>query len=462
MRKSASILIAEDEKNMRQGLQELFEDDGYVVETASDGNKAAKKIQQRSYDLVVTDIKMPGMDGMKVLKKIKDSSPHTPVIMITGYGTIENSVEAMKLGAYDYITKPFNLEEVKLVVEKALQFRKLNCEVTYLRRKMGTSFRLDQIVGKSDQLQRVLELTRKVAPTDTTVLITGESGTGKELIAKAIHSLSLRSEAPFVPVSCAGLKESLLESELFGHAKGAFTGAIADKRGLFEIASGGTFFFDEIAETSAPIQAKLLRVLQEREFMRLGDTKVITTDIRLVAATNKDLKECIEKGTFREDLYYRLNVVSILLPPLRKRKGDIPLLANHFLKRYNEKMRREVADISPEAMTVLIGYDWPGNVRELENVIERAVVLETDNTVTLASLPERLLSERIGSTSAISGVPYKEAKRQTLDTFNREFVTHLLEIHGGNVSQAAEATGMDRPSLHRLMRKYGINTKDFG
>ena len=301
---------------------------------------------------------------------------------------------------------------------------------------------------------------KKVAPTDTTVLITGESGTGKELLAKAIHSLSPRKEAPFIPVSCAGLKEALLESELFGHAKGAFTGAVTDKRGLLEMASGGTFFFDEIAETSVPVQAKLLRVLQEREFLRLGDTKVVTTDVRIIAATNKGLENCIKEGAFREDLYYRLNVVTIKLPPLRARKEDIPLLIKHFLKMYNEKMSREITDVSPEAMNALLGYEWPGNIRELQNVIERAVVLENGNIITPASLPEKMSANASSGPAAISGLPYKEAKKETLNMFNRDFITRLLKTHKGNVSKAAKAAHLDRPGLHRLMRKYGISTKD--
>ena len=454
MENKANILVVEDEQDMLLGLHKFLSKQGYSVQTAENGSIGAEKLKKSSFDIVITDLKMPGIDGIELLRRIKESHSDTIVVMITGYGTVESAVEAMKLGAYDYIAKPFNMEHVRMVIKRALKQITLLNENKYLKQKIKETNGSQNIIGKSRKMREVFEIVDRVAPTDTTVLIFGESGTGKDLIARYIHYNSQRKEKILIPVNCGTLRETLLESELFGHEKGSFTGAISTKRGLMEIASGGTFFFDEIADVSLPIQAKLLRVLQEREFMRVGGTDTITTDIRLIAATNKNLDRCMQEGTFREDLYYRLNVVSIHLPPLRERRDDILPLAQFFLRRYNKKIQKEIHEIPRDVMNVLIGYDWPGNVRELENVIERIVVLSTDNFITLSHLPGKLLEAHIDSGPVFSGVSYKKAKQQVVDSFSKEFVERLLQMSEGNISQAAKQAKLDRANFRRLMRKY--------
>ncbi|MFX0069351.1 MAG: sigma-54 interaction domain-containing protein, partial [Candidatus Hodarchaeota archaeon] len=367
----------------------------------------------------------------------------------------------MKLGAYDYITKPFDNEHLRMVVRKALKQISLTNENRYLKQQIKEAKDFQNIIGKSCKMQDVFEIADKVARTDTTVLLLGESGTGKELIARYIHYNSQRKNRVFIPVNCGALTETLLESELFGHEKGSFTGAISSKRGLIEIASGGTFFFDEIGDVSPVVQGKLLRVLQEREFMRVGGADTITADIRLIAATNKNLEKCLKEGTFREDLYYRLNVVSIRLPTLRERKDDIPLLAQFFLIRFSKKMRKNISEIPRDVLEVLMEYDWPGNVRELENVIERAVVLATKDTmVELSHLPDKLLEAHIDGGTLSPGRSYREAKQQAIDSFNREFLERLLRISNGNISQAAKQAKMDSANFRRLMRKCGIRAEE--
>ncbi|MCK4792319.1 MAG: sigma-54-dependent Fis family transcriptional regulator, partial [Desulfobacteraceae bacterium] len=362
------ILIVEDEQDMLLGLRKILSNQGYNVEIAGSGSAGLEKVQESDFDIVITDLKMPDVDGIELLRKVKEIHSDTMVIVITGYGTVENAVEAMKLGAYDYITKPFDAEYIRMVVRKALKQISLTNENRYLKQQIKEAKDFQNIIGKSCKMQDVFKIADKVARTDATVLLLGESGTGKELIARYIHYNSQRKNRVFIPVNCGALTETLLESELFGHEKGSFTGAISSKQGLIEIASGGTFFFDEIGDVSPVVQGKLLRVLQEREFMRVGGTDTITADIRLITATNKNLEKCLKEGTFREDLYYRLNVVSILLPTLRERKDDIPLLAQFFLRRFSKKMGKNISEIPQDVLEVLMGYDWPGNVRELENV----------------------------------------------------------------------------------------------
>jgi len=359
MKEKARILVVEDEQDMLLGLRKILSKQGHNVDIAETGSTGVKKVEKSFFDIVITDLKMPGVDGMEVLRKVKEIHSDTMVIVITGYGTVESAVEAMKLGAYDYITKPFDAERIKVVVRKALKQIALANENIYLKQKIKEAKDFQNIIGKSRKMQELFKVVDKVACTDATVLILGESGTGKELIARYIHYNSPRKDKVFVPVNCGALTETLLESELFGHEKGSFTGAISTKRGLMEIASGGTFFFDEIGDVSPPIQGKLLRVLQEREFMRVGGTATITTDIRLIAATNKNLEQCIKEGTLREDLYYRLNVVSVRLPPLRERKDDILPLAQFFLRRFNKKVGRQIVEIPEDVLGVLMGYDWP-------------------------------------------------------------------------------------------------------
>jgi len=461
MEEKGCILIVEDEQDMLFGLQKILSNQGHRVEIASNGSAGLEKVQESSFDIVITDLKMPDVDGIELLRKVKELHSDTMVIVITGYGTVENAVEAMKLGAYDYITKPFDTEHLKIVVRKALKQISLTNENRYLKEQIKEAKDFQNIIGKSYKMQDVFKIADKVARTETTVLLLGESGTGKELIARYIHYNSQRKNEVFIPVNCGALTETLLESELFGHEKGAFTGAISSKRGLIEIASGGTFFFDEIGDVSPVVQGKLLRVIQEREFMRVGGGDTITADIRLIAATNKDLEKCLNEGTFREDLYYRLNVVSIRLPTLRERKDDIPLLAQFFLRRFSKKMGKNISEIQQDVLEVFMKYDWPGNVRELENVIERAVVLAAENAmIELSHLPDKLLEAHVDKETLFPGRSYRQAKQQAVDSFNKEFLERLLRMSNGNVSQAAKHAKMDGANFRRLMRKCGIQADE--
>ena len=380
------ILVVDDEMIVCESCKRILEEEGYEVETALSGKEAFEKMKANPFDIVITDLKMPGIDGMEVLRTFRKEYPDSIIIMITGFSTVETAVEAMKLGAFDYIPKPFTPDEVTIVVKKAIEKKSLMLENIYLRQELQEKYGFHNIVGKSKKMQEIYRVIAKVATTDSTVLIYGQSGTGKELIARAIHFNSPRREKQFVPVDCAVLSENLLESELFGHVRGSFTGAVTTKPGLFEVADGGTVFLDEVGNISLSIQAKLLRVLQEREFTPVGGTKAKKVDIRLIAATNKDLEKMIKEETFREDLYYRLNIVPIYLPGLRERPEDIPLLAVHFLKKYAEEMGKAIKGFTPEAMEKLMRYPWPGNVRELENVIERTVVMIDDEMVRMEHL----------------------------------------------------------------------------
>ncbi|UCG37114.1 MAG: sigma-54-dependent Fis family transcriptional regulator [Candidatus Bathyarchaeota archaeon] len=461
MKEKGHILIVEDEQDMLLGLQKILSNQGHNVDIAGSGSAGLERIQESDFDIVVTDLKMPDVDGMELLRKVKEIHSDTMVIVITGYGTVENAVEAMKRGAYDYITKPFDAEHIMMVVRKALKQISLTNENRYLKRQIKDAKDFQNIIGNSCKMQDVFEVADKVARTDATVLLLGESGTGKELIARYIHYNSERKNGVFIPVNCGALTETLLESELFGHEKGAFTGAISSKRGLIEIASGGTFFFDEIGDVSLVVQGKLLRVLQEREFMRVGGTDTIAADIRLIAATNKDLEKCLKERTFREDLYYRLNVVAIRLPTLRERKDDILPLAQFFLRRSSKKMGKNIREIPQDVLEVLLGYDWPGNVRELENVIERVVVLATEDTkIQLSHLPDKLLEAHIDGGILPRGLSYSEAKQQVVDSFNREFLERLLQMNQGNISQAAKQAKMDGANFRRLMRKCGFQAEE--
>ena len=461
MEENGRILVVEDEHDMLLGLRKILSNQGHNVDIAGTGSAGLKKIEESVFDIVITDLKMPDVDGIEVLRKVKEINSDTMVIVITGYGTVESAVEAMRLGAYDYITKPFDAEHIKMVVRKALKQISLTNENRYLKQQIKEAKDFQNIIGSSRKMQDVFKIADKVAHTDATVLILGESGTGKELIARYIHYNSQRRNSVFVPVNCGALTEALLESELFGHEKGSFTGAMSAKRGLIEIASGGTFFFDEIGDVTPVVQGKLLRVLQEREFMRVGGTDTITADIRLIAATNKNLEKCLREGTFREDLYYRLNVVSIRLPTLRERKDDISPLAQFFLRRFGKKMGKKVSEIPEDVLEVLIGYDWPGNVRELENVIERAVVLAPEDTmIGLSHLPDKLLEAHIDGGTLLRDLSYREAKQQAVDSFNKEFLERLLQMSQGNISQAAKQAKMDAANFRRLMRKYNIQAEE--
>ncbi|MDH5668295.1 MAG: sigma-54 dependent transcriptional regulator [Nitrospira sp.] len=376
------ILVVDDEQGLRDVLSIMLKRTGYAVTSVADGEEAVELLSKEIFDLVITDLRMPNVDGMEVLKVAKSASPETVVLVITAFASADSAVEAMKQGAYDYLTKPFQVDEVQLIIRNALEKRRLTTENILLKREMASQSSFAQLVGQSEAMQRVFEVVRKVADSKSNVLICGESGTGKELVARAIHYNSGRSALPFVAVNCSAVPETLLESELFGHMKGSFTGAISNKAGLFEVADGGTIFLDEIGDTTPSIQVKLLRVIQEREFRRVGGHQDIKVDVRIVAATNKNLEKAVADGSFREDLYYRLDVIPIRLPPLRLRSGDIPLLAKHFLERFSKESGKPVPTLTPEAMHVLVGHEWRGNVRELENLIERVVAFSTEGTVT--------------------------------------------------------------------------------
>jgi two-component system response regulator AtoC len=446
--KKVKVLIVDDEAIIRDALSDWLKDIGYQVFTAENGQKALNVIEKEKPGIMIADLVMPGMDGIELMKKAKAQQPDIEVIIITAYASIPTAITAMKEGAYDYIEKPFCPERAELLVKKLAEHRELIEENLSLRQKLEDRYRFENIIAKSSKMQRVIEVIKVVAKSNVTILITGESGTGKELVARAIHSQSDRSSKPFVAVSCAALPESLLESELFGHEKGSFTGAYAQKKGKFEFANGGTLFLDEIGEMSANIQVHLLRVLEEKEFTRVGGNEPIKVDVRVISATNKDLRRAIEKQEFREDLYYRLNVVNIELPPLRERKEDIPLLAEHFLHKFAAENRKEVTEFSPEVIESLLAYDWPGNIRELENSIERAIILSRDSSITTADLPQENVSL---VSSASIGKNLKEVEK-----------THILNVlreTGENYSEAARILGVSRMTLYNKAKEYGFDVK---
>ena len=459
------ILVVDDEMIVCESCKRILEEEGYEVATALSGKEAFEKMKTHPFDIVITDLKMPEIDGMEVLRTLRKEYPDSIIIMITGFSTVETAVEAMKLGAFDYIPKPFTPDEVSIVVKKAIEKKSLMLENIYLRQELQGKYGFHNIVGKSKKMQEIYRIIAKVAMTDSTVLIYGQSGTGKELIARAIHFNSPRREKQFVPVDCAVLSENLLESELFGHVRGSFTGAVTTKPGLFEVADGGTVFLDEIGNISLSIQAKLLRVLQEREFTPVGGTKAKKVDIRLIAATNKDLEKMIKEEVFREDLYYRLNIVPIYLPTLKERQEDIPLLAVHFLKKYAEEMGKTVKGFTPEAMEKLMRYPWPGNVRELENVIERTVVMIDDEMVRVEHLilpgqqEKEVLENQIPMTSEELKEIKKQMREKAVEEIERAFVLSALERHQWNVTRAAEEVGMLRPNFQALMRKYNLRAR---
>jgi len=439
------ILIADDEPSNRSILSQVLTRKGYMVETANDGREALQKIESARPDLLVLDYMMPDLSGLEVLKQLRKKEDDTPVIMVTAYGTLERAVEAMKEGAYDFITRPFEPDHIVLVVQKALERQRLKRGIEVLSEEIGERYRL--IVGESPKMSHVAELAKKAATSNATVLLLGESGTGKEIFARNIHNWSERRDKPYVTINCVGLSKELLESELFGHEQGAFTGANQRKRGRLELAHGGTVFFDEIGDISQELQAKLLRFLQEREFERLGGLRPISVDVRVIAATNRNLESALDKGHFREDLYHRLNVVPISLPPLRERKKDIPVLSQFFLRKYSTATRRSVSEISPQTMEQLTAYHWPGNVRELANVIERAVVLGSEPTVNLADLPNR-----IAAGAAADTLSYREA----VTTARKDVVLKALSRTQGNRSAAAKMLGLDTKYFLKLMKSLEI------
>ena len=441
------ILVVDDESNARNALAEILKEEGYSVETAADGFKGLSRFTDFGPDIVLTDLKMPGMDGVQLLKKVKEAEPGLPVIVMTAFGAVDTAVQAMRAGAVDYLTKPINADELLLVVERSLEQSRLRREALELRNQLSERYRFDTVIGSSPKMQQVFKVVAQVAPSRATVLLTGESGTGKELVAAAIHHRSTRSGAAFVKLHCAALAESLLESELFGHERGAFTGAERRREGRFEQANGGTLFLDEIGEISPATQVKLLRVLQEHEFERVGGNQTLQVDTRLIAATNRDLREMVADGRFREDLFYRLNVINIHLPALRERPSDIPALATHFLRRFAEENAKKVDNVSDAALARLVGYSWPGNVRELENVIERAVVLAENGVVEPIHLPPEVLPQSEGGEPIIPGSSMADIERYAILT--------TLEAQGGSTSKAADVLGISVRKIQYKLQEYG-------
>ena len=452
MDKKSRILVVDDEESHRIMLRAVLQEEGYGVAEASDGPEAIRAVEQEPFDLVLLDIRMTTMDGIETLTEIRKISPFVPVLMMTAYSSVKTAVEALKAGAFEYLTKPLDVEELKILVEKALEHYHLREENLVLKERLGDRFDFSKIIGRSKKMKDLFESLSLVAPTDATVLILGESGTGKELVANSLHQNSPRAGQPFIKVSCAALPETLLESELFGHEKGAFTGAIARRDGRFQLAHRGTIFLDEVGEMSPPTQTKILRVLQEKEFDPLGSARTIKVDVRVIAATHKNLEKEVKEGRFREDLFYRLNVVPVSLPPLRDRKEDIPALANHFLSRFREKNRKDIKDFSGKAMDLLIRYEWPGNIRELENCIERAVIMARGEVIAPADLPPPI--QALAQEKEASG-PHFPAGISLQET-ERALILKTLEDTGGNRSRAAEILGINRRTLQIKLKEYGI------
>ena len=448
--KPGKILLADDEQIARENLEYILKKEGYEIVAVESGTRALEELAKKEFDLVITDLRMPQVDGMQVLERTKELQPDTEVLVITGYATVNTAVEAMQKGAYHYVPKPYQNEEVRILVRKALEKRDLQLRVQELQREVAAQKGFPELIGKNVKMVVLKETIAQIAPTDCNVLILGETGTGKELVAKAIHHLSQRSRNRFMAINCGAFSEELLANELFGHEKEAFTGAGAMKKGLMEVASGGTFFLDEVGDMPLSMQAKLLRVIQEKTLIRVGGVNEIAVDVRILAATNKDLLREVERGAFRQDLYYRLNVMSLVVPALVERRDDIPLLCLHFLKKFSERQHKKIDQISREVLAVLTEYEFPGNVRELENIIERAVTLSTGPSLEMAHLAPDLQQRRFQV--------QRRQKREflTLEDNEKEYISWILEQTGGNKTRAAEILGIDRVSLWRKVKRYGL------
>jgi len=444
----ASLLIVDDDIGVRESFEAVLSKD-YDLSFASQGSEALRILSTKDVNLVLLDVRMPGMDGIEVLRRIKELNEQTDVIVVTAVKSLKTAVEAIKLGAFDYVTKPFDIHEILALIKRVLEKQELMKEVMYLRSEVEWGHRFENLVGRNARMQEIYTLITRIADNNATVLLSGESGTGKEVLARAIHQQSNRSQRPFVAVNCAAIPSELLESELFGHEKGAFTGAIATKVGKFELATGGSLFLDEVGSMRLDLQAKILRALQEREIERVGGTRTIKIDVRVIAATNRDLKKAVEESAFREDLYYRLNVVPITLPDLKDRQEDIPLLANHFMQKFAQESNPAIREISKEAMAILLSYPWPGNVRELENVIERAVTLGRGSSIQPSDLPSHLA----GGAGPVEKALVQEA---TLEDLERDYIRAVLRRTKGHQIRAAAILGIDRRTLYRKIRRYNI------
>ena len=453
MLKSAKLLIIDDEKIALRNLEHVMKKEGYDVTGTQSGPNALKLLDEQQFDVVLTDLRMEKVDGMQLLKKSRELHPDTEVVMITGYATLDSAVEAMKHGAFYYIAKPFKLDEVRKIVSEAVHKVRLKSENRNLREQLDTYQGKVKIITQDPTMERLLETARQIGPTDCNVLISGESGTGKELFARYTHFNSRRADGPFFAINCGAFTEELLSNELFGHEKGSFTGAMAMKKGLLEMASPGTLFLDEITEMPPSMQVKLLRVIQEKEMLRVGGTEAVKVDVRFVAATNRNIQDAIKEGAFRQDLYFRLNVVSLRIPPLSERKDDIPLLSYYFLKKYAVLMKKNVSEISQDVIGLLMNYDFPGNVRELENIMERGVALASDKVIELGHLPEDLRELNIRTFRK------KEGKMPSLDEQEESYIKWVLTEVGGNKTIAAQILGIDRVSLWRKLKKYGLEVE---
>lgn len=451
---TTKLLLVDDEPIIHEVFEELLQDKSLELDHAYTIQNALERIRRIPYDLVLLDVMLPDGSGEKALSEILAINPNIPVIMITAYGTVDSAVYCMKMGAFDYLTKPFDNEQVLQTIEKALRHRLVLIENERLRQNLELTQQFENIIGKSPRMQQIYDMIHRVARSRSTVLIQGESGTGKELVARAIHMKSPRANHPFIVVTCSNIPSELLESELFGHEKGAFTGATESKRGLLELADGGTVFLDEISTLPLPLQAKLLRVLQEREFKRVGGLKTIRVDVRFIAATNENLEALVREGKFREDLYYRLNVISIEIPPLRERREDIPLLVRHFLRKYGQENGKDDIDITERALNALVEYDWPGNVRELEHTIERAVVLAENSMIDIDLLPESILKER--STAPIRRDNVPVGFREKVENYKRALILEALREAGGVQKRAAEILRLKPTTLHEMLKRYNI------
>lgn len=457
------ILVVDDEDSIREFLEIMLKKEGYEVSLAEDGQKAKDLLAKKTFDMVISDLQMPHVTGMELLKHVKESYPDLVFMMITAFGTTENAVEAMKIGAYDYITKPFKIDEVRLNILNALRSKNLEVENRSLKKELVKEYSFQNIVGNSPVMHQVFDLIKRVSMAPTNILVTGESGTGKEVIAKAIHYNGPLKDRPFVTINCGAIPENLMESEMFGHKKGSFTGAVVDKSGLFEVADGGTLFLDEVGELPLSIQVKLLRAIQERVIRRVGATDDMKVEVRIIAATNRNLEEMVKSGGFRQDLFYRLNVINIRSPSLRDRKEDIPLLAHHFLKKYNERLGKNIGGISTEAMQILVGYDYPGNVRELENMIERTVALEAGSTILPESLPPMVNTSsgrKLASSSEIEIGPEGIDLDKVIGQIEKELLVKAIHAAQGTKKRAAKLLHITFRSMRYRIEKYSLGTMD--